>query len=135
MHQTHYEQFGKITGEAIIEGKPFSVDVNVVRDHSFGLREWRSFHRYVLHFLTAENGDHYAILVISMPICFSSLTVGYVVEKASKEMHPIRWCDFELYQHGESQPLPVDYGFSFKAGKRKDIMSRFVCNVWQIFFS
>lgn len=91
--------------------------MDVVRDHSFGLREWRSFHRYVLHYFTAENGDQFAILIISMPICFSCLTIGYVIKGDTKEIHPIQWSDFELYQQGESQPPPVDYGFSFKAGE------------------
>lgn len=116
VHQTHYEQFGKLTGEAIIEGKSFNFDVDLVRDHSFGVREWRSFHRYVLHFFTTENGDRFAIFNISMPICFSNITMGYVVEADTKKIHTVSWSDFELYQQGESEPMPVDYGFTFKAG-------------------
>lgn len=90
--------------------------MDVVRDHSFGLREWRSFHRYVLHYITAENGDRYAVMIISMPICFSSVTMGYVVDGYTKQIHPVKYCNFELYQQGDSEPPPVDYGFRFTAG-------------------
>lgn len=119
VHQTHYEQFGKITGTATIDGRPHGLSVDVVRDHTYGTREWRTFHRYALHFFTAENGDRFAVMVISMPVCFSSLTIGYVYEKSTNQIVAVRWCDLELHQQGETPPPPRDFGFSFGAGEKR----------------
>lgn len=91
--------------------------MDVIRSHSFGLKEYSSIHRHVSHYLTAENGDCFAIMSISMPIYISSVTVGYVITGDTKEMYHVKWSDFELYQQAESQPLPADYGFTFTAGR------------------
>ncbi|KAJ3642305.1 hypothetical protein Zmor_025104 [Zophobas morio] len=116
-HQTHYEQHGDVTGVVTINGKKYNVDINAVRDHSFGLqREWRNFHRYGLHFFAAENGDRFNVGKICLPISFSRLTIGYVYSAKDKKMYPVKWCDLELYQHGEDGNPPLNYSFSFSAG-------------------
>ncbi|XP_044271324.1 uncharacterized protein LOC123015587 isoform X2 [Tribolium madens] len=122
-HQTHYEQHGDIKGVAIINGRSFKININAVRDHSFGLqREWRNFHRYGLHFVTAENGDRFNVGKICLPISFSRLTIGYVYSAKEDKIHPVRSCDLELYQHGEGGDPPEDYAFSFEAGKKRYLM-------------
>lgn len=71
-HQTHYEQFGTLKGLVTVDGVEYSLNVDSVRDHSFGdHREWRIFHRYVLHFVALENGDRIHLGRICIPIMFS----------------------------------------------------------------
>lgn len=71
-HQTHFEQYGIVHGQAHINGVAFTIDTCGFRDHTFGLkRDWKQFHRYVLHFLQLENGDAITIGIVSMPVMFS----------------------------------------------------------------
>nr|XP_037872718.1 uncharacterized protein LOC101746561 isoform X2 [Bombyx mori] len=117
LHQTHYEQMGVITGIVKVDGKQYELNMPAVRDHSFGpFRDWRTFHRYVYHFIFLDNGDCMAIGSVSQPAILSHLTIGYYCRKSDQAVFPVEWCDFQLYQHGEMQTLPKDYGFMFKAG-------------------
>ncbi|XP_068632007.1 uncharacterized protein [Battus philenor] len=117
LHQTHYEQMGFIKGTAVVDGKEYLLNMPCVRDRSFGpLREWRNFHRYVYHFIFLENGDSMAVGTVSEPTVLSHLTIGYVCLKSSHTVLPVDSCDFQLYQHGENEVLPKDYGFVFGAG-------------------
>ncbi|GAB0086204.1 hypothetical protein DMENIID0001_002090 [Sergentomyia squamirostris] len=113
-HQTHYEQYGDVKGYVIIEDEKYDISVNSVRDHSFGLqRDWKIFHRYVMHFFTLEDGTRITIGVISIPVNFSSIFVGFVTEKDGKN-YPVKECNFKLYQHGEHGNPPKNYAFSFE---------------------
>lgn len=71
-HQTHYEQYGQISGTATIDGVPYPLRMPCVRDHSYAvMRDWRNFHRYVMHFFSMENGDRVTVGVVSIPVTFS----------------------------------------------------------------
>ncbi|CAH0555739.1 unnamed protein product [Brassicogethes aeneus] len=119
-HQTHYEQHGQLEGVVTVNGTDYKLDLNTVRDHSFGVkREWRNFHRYGLHFFSAQNGDRFSVGMICMPISFSRLTMGYVYSKEDDKIYPVSDCDLQLYQHGENAEPPKDYAFSFCAGGKK----------------
>lgn len=73
-HQTHFEQYGKVEGFAVIDEKEYEINTFGVRDHSFGYkRDWSDFHRYVIHWIQLENGDAITIGVISAPVMFSRL--------------------------------------------------------------
>ncbi|XP_063239750.1 uncharacterized protein LOC134540767 [Bacillus rossius redtenbacheri] len=115
-HQTHYEQMGIMNGTAIVDGDKHQLDLKVFRDHSFGhKRDWSLFHRYVLHVMFLENDLRVAVVVVSQPCTFSRLESGFV-NTPEGDIHPLEWCDFELYQHGEGGTPPTDYAFQFKAG-------------------
>lgn len=71
-HQTHYEQYGDIKGHAIIDNETYPLFLNSFRDHSYGkMRDWKLFHRYVIHFFSLENGDRITVGVVSLPVTFS----------------------------------------------------------------
>lgn len=75
-HQSHYEQFGVLKGTAKVDGIEFPLNIDTLRDHSFGdHREWGNFHKYVLHFVSLENGDRIQIGKICMPILFSRYNI------------------------------------------------------------
>ncbi|XP_041978291.1 uncharacterized protein LOC121732474 [Aricia agestis] len=116
LHQKHYEQMGFIAGTVTIDGKSHEIHIPCVRDRTCAtIREWRNFHRYVLHFIFLENGDCMAVGSVSQPSILSHLTIGYVCRK-DQTVCAVDSCDFQLYQHGEHQILPKDYGFTFEAG-------------------
>nr|XP_049699927.1 uncharacterized protein LOC110375695 [Helicoverpa armigera] len=117
LHQTHYEQMGVIEGTVTVDGKEHSINIPCVRDHSFGpFRDWRTFHRYVYHFMFLENGDCLAIGTVCQPAVLSHLTIGYLCRQSDQAVLPVQSSDFKMYQHGENQILPKDYGFTFEAG-------------------
>ncbi|XP_063533596.1 uncharacterized protein LOC134743893 [Cydia strobilella] len=122
-HQTRYEQMGHLLGTVTINGLTTDISMPCVRDHSFGnYRDWRNFHRYVLHFLYLENGDCLTVGCVSQPVVISHLTIGYLCRKADQTIFPVKSTDFKLYQHGENGILPKDYGFSFKAGGERYVV-------------
>ncbi|KAJ0177157.1 hypothetical protein K1T71_007166 [Dendrolimus kikuchii] len=115
-HQSHYEQMGYLKGTVLIDGKEHTLNMPCIRDHSFGhVRDWKTFHRYVLHFMFLENGDCLAVGSVSQPVLLSHLTIGYVCRASDQKVVPITYSDFKLYHHGENQILPRDYGFVFVA--------------------
>ena len=48
-HQSHYEQFGRVVGRAVVDGIEYPLDMNTMRDHTVAAkRDWRLMHRYGL---------------------------------------------------------------------------------------
>ncbi|KAM3964521.1 uncharacterized protein ACR2FA_001491 [Aphomia sociella] len=119
LHQAHYEQMGFIKGTVTIDGKEHTINMPCVRDHSFGpFRDWRTFHRYVYHFMFLENGDFVAVGNVCQPAVLSNLIIGYYCRESDQRVYPIDACDFQMYQHGEDQIMPKDYGFVFEAARQ-----------------
>ncbi|XP_038113152.1 uncharacterized protein LOC6051478 [Culex quinquefasciatus] len=119
-HQTHYEHFGTLNGIVLINGIEFPLSLDCMRDHSFGeQRNWKNFHRYVMHFVHLENGDCITVGVICMPVTFSSLEVGFVSISHEKCNYAVTNVEFDLYQFGENGKPPVDYAFNFYTGNKR----------------
>ncbi|KAL3269693.1 hypothetical protein HHI36_008753 [Cryptolaemus montrouzieri] len=122
-HQTHYEQHGNIKGNILIDGKVFPINMESMRDHTFGNhREWRNLHKYNLQMFTTENGDRFTVGDVCFPLTVSSFKMGYVYSAADKKIYPITYNDFQLYQHGESGKPPQDYAFTIEAGGKTYIV-------------
>ncbi|OWF52519.1 hypothetical protein KP79_PYT06824 [Mizuhopecten yessoensis] len=116
VHQTHYEQFGEITGIVNIAGVgDKTIKVQGVRDHSYGnVRDWRYFHRYAITYATLVDKTAICIGCISMPITMTSLTIGYVIHPdGTKE--PVSSSEFQLADHGEDGHPPKELSFKFTA--------------------
>jgi len=115
-HQSHYEQFGQLTGTVEVNGKVHDLELDVMRDHTHGsTRDWRLMHRYGVQNFTTKNGLRGFIGVVSQPSTFSTLELGYIY-KPSGEAVAVQEVDLPLWQHGEGGDAPLDYGFRFKAG-------------------
>ncbi|CAH1778686.1 unnamed protein product [Owenia fusiformis] len=115
-HQTHYEQFGEMKGSLQIDGgTEMMIALRGVRDHSYGVRNWHSIYRYIIHMGHLEDGRSFHIGVISMPGALSYLKMGFLMQANSRQF-PITWTDLDLANNGENQDAPGDYAFSFKAG-------------------
>ncbi|XP_077291561.1 uncharacterized protein LOC143914977 isoform X2 [Arctopsyche grandis] len=117
-HQSHYEQFGKITMSAEIDGEKFHATLDSFRDHSSGhKRDWELMHRYAFHHIFCEDGKSATVGVICQPSTATNFEVGVVcLPDEKKSIYPLEWCNLELYQHGENGKSPVDYAFQFQAG-------------------
>lgn len=81
-------------------------------------REWKDFHRYGLHMVTLEDGTRFGLGVVSCPINFAHLELGYVY-KPDGTVVPLQKCDLMLYEHGEDGTPPLDYAFNFWAGNKQ----------------
>ncbi|XP_023703367.1 uncharacterized protein LOC111862314 isoform X2 [Cryptotermes secundus] len=118
-HQTHYEQHGSFEGHVVINGNKYPLCLDGARDHSYARkRDWSNFHRYVIHFITLENGARMTITVVCVPMVFSRMAMGYMY-KPDDTLLPIQWCDLKLQYHGENGKPPSDYSFFFQAGGEK----------------
>ncbi|XP_055551031.1 uncharacterized protein LOC129733288 isoform X2 [Wyeomyia smithii] len=121
-HQTHYEHYGILKGNVHIDGAKYELNLDCIRDHSYGeQRNWKLFHRYVMHFIHLENGDRITVGIICMPCTFSSLEVGFLSLSKNKVNLSISNVNMNLYRYGEQGTPPVDYAFQFYAGNKKYI--------------
>ena len=67
-HQSHYEQFGEVTGLVSVDGQERALKVSVMRDHTHGSnRDWTLMHRYCLHNFTCQDGTRGFLGVVSQP--------------------------------------------------------------------
>ncbi|GFO33376.1 hypothetical protein PoB_005988100 [Plakobranchus ocellatus] len=116
-HQTHYEQFGEITGVVHVDGHPDQhLKVQGVRDHSYGnIRDWRSIHRYALNYAYLEDGSAVFIGTICMPSMLSRLDFGYVFHPDGT-MDSTKETDFEFYNWGDDGEAPQFFEVNFTAG-------------------
>ncbi|BFZ09953.1 hypothetical protein BsWGS_12992 [Bradybaena similaris] len=129
LHQTHYEQFGEITGSVHVSSYQVQeVKVQGVRDHSYGnIRDWGLFHRYALNYAHLEDNTALCVGAICMPVTLSRLVVGYVFHPDGT-MDPVTGTDFEFYNHGDDGNPPDKLVVNFKAGNKQ---YHLVCEVIQ----
>lgn len=117
-HQSHYEQFGDVSGSVSIDGFERQFKVNVMRDHTHGsTRDWTLMHRYCLHNFTCKNGLRGFLGIVSQPGTFSQLELGYIYNKKGEKL-PVQEVDFPIWNFGENGTDSEDYGFKFKAGNK-----------------
>ncbi|XP_025114920.1 uncharacterized protein LOC112576575 isoform X2 [Pomacea canaliculata] len=115
-HQTHYEQWGELRGTLTVEGHPpQNLRLTAIRDHSFGVRKWTDFYRYVYCFLHIENGMTLQIGAISQPGMFSHLRTGCLMYP-SRDRVAVSDVIFNLWNVGEEeQQPPAKWSLSFVA--------------------
>ncbi|ELU09306.1 hypothetical protein CAPTEDRAFT_151881 [Capitella teleta] len=116
-HQTHYEQFGTITGIVSFENYPEQeLHVRGVRDHSYGnFRDWKDLHRYAIQYFTLRDGTAFCVGNICFPKTMSRLIIGYVMHPDG-QMDTVSSTNLELWKAGEDGVDPDEMEFSFSAG-------------------
>ena len=78
-HQSHYEQFGEVSGLVIVDGQERALKVSVMRDHTHGSnRDWTLMHRYCLHNFTCQDGTRGFLGVVSQPGNKTHVTISNV---------------------------------------------------------
>ncbi|RUS86660.1 hypothetical protein EGW08_005534 [Elysia chlorotica] len=120
VHQTHYEQFGEISGLVHVEGHPDqSVKVQGLRDHSYGnVRDWKTIHRYALNYAYLEDGSSVFIGTICIPSMLSRMDFGYVFHPDGK-MDTAERSDFEFNDWGDDGEDPEHFEVNFVAGGKQ----------------
>lgn len=76
--QTHYEQNGHLEGALALGDREILIDMNCVRDHSFGKRDWNYMNKHYWLMALAENGDMINISMVSYP-ALHHLDAGNVI--------------------------------------------------------
>ncbi|XP_056007793.1 uncharacterized protein LOC125666697 isoform X2 [Ostrea edulis] len=118
-HQTHYEQWGELSGKVEIEGREEQfLRLKTIRDHSYGVRNWRSIYRYVIHFIFTEDGASIQVGVVCMPDNMSHLKVGYLVFPSS-QTYSVEDSDLQLWKIAPDEGPLNEYSFNFTAGGLK----------------
>lgn len=120
-HQSHYEQMGRIEGTVVVDGHPYVLRLDSMRDHSYGhKREWKLMHRYGLHMFATKDGLQGNVGIICQPATCTQLEMGYIYEDG--KMLPVSRVNLPLWQHGENGHPPSDYAFSFVAGGKQYVV-------------
>ncbi|KAL8583173.1 hypothetical protein ACOMHN_046557 [Nucella lapillus] len=116
LHQTHYEQWGELKGTLSIEGHPTQhLRLKSIRDHSFGVRRWTDFHRYIYCFLYIESGITLQVGAVSQPGMLSHLRTGCLTY-ATGEVVPVSAVSLNLWEVGEQEGHPpAQWAFTFVA--------------------
>jgi len=114
-HQTHYEQHGSLQG-VICYGELSRNNIDWLqlkgmRDHSFGMRHWGMFYRYVTHLLTLDNGSFCHLSFISTPL-FNHFVCGFLVSATGTQLAIIK-SNRHLRDLGENGVPPKDYSLNF----------------------
>lgn len=105
-HQTHYEQWGELKGTMSIEGhETQQLRLKAIRDHSFGVRRWTDFYRYIYCFLYIENGTTLQIGAVSQPGMLSHLKTGCLTYPTG-EIATVTSLNLNLWEVGETEQQP-----------------------------
>lgn len=116
-HQTHYEQCGELSGTIEVEGYPAKqVYLKSFRDHTFGVRNWKMFNRYAVHYIWVEEiGVMAMVVVLWMPDYITFLKSGYIMY-ANGDTCPVTDVGIDLVDLTKDRIPPEKYSFTFKAG-------------------
>ncbi|PAA57872.1 hypothetical protein BOX15_Mlig020324g1 [Macrostomum lignano] len=119
VHQTHYEQFGEITGPVYVDDeKVADLKLQGARDHSYGNhRVWSDLYRYGLQYIYLQDRTCIAIGCVSMPNYLSNLVIGFVCTPDGR-VSPVRQSDFRLYNEGQDGRPSTDFRIRCLAGGR-----------------
>ncbi|KAH9515754.1 hypothetical protein Btru_011904 [Bulinus truncatus] len=132
-HQSHYEQWGELRGHLNIEGQEeMQLILQCVRDHSFGNRDWRCLHRYIIHYIYLDTGMSIQVGIVSQPNLMSHVKIGYV-SYANGDIVPVTDVNLNIWEVGEdTKDPPKKWSFSFEADGRTYFVnaSRGTTPVW-----
>ncbi|XP_075045454.1 uncharacterized protein LOC142104589 [Mixophyes fleayi] len=110
-----YEQWGRHVVELTIAGQPaIGMCITGIRSHSYGIRDWAEFHRYVMFLMHFENGTFVHLNLVSIPRSTNHFIVGYVIHTEGKA--GIDWSDAHLFHIADDRIIKDNYRIRFTAG-------------------
>ncbi|XP_075704476.1 uncharacterized protein LOC142708441, partial [Rhinoderma darwinii] len=110
-----YEQWGSLQAEVSITGEAERrVSLSGIRSHSYGVRNWADFHRYVMFLMHFENGTSVHLNIVSLPQTTRHLLVGYVFFPGG-EKSGIDWSDAHLSNLADDRVIEKNYQIRFTA--------------------
>jgi hypothetical protein len=76
--QTHYEQFGRLTGTVTFGDEKVELSLPAVRDHSFGSRDWTTWDRH--YFISGVTADGHGFTAVAIRYDFCGpLYAGFTI--------------------------------------------------------
>jgi len=82
IRKMHLEQSGRMTGTITIDGKVNKINWRSIRDHSWGIRLWRTWKRHIWLCGILDNGEAFNLSLISYTF-MGQLSAGYLTQKGS----------------------------------------------------
>ncbi|KAM3920333.1 uncharacterized protein RB166_014731 [Leptodactylus fuscus] len=113
-----YEQWGSLRAEVFIGDHEYKMSLNGIRSHSYGVRNWADFHRYVMFLMHFENGMSVHLNIVSLHKTTRHFIVGYVFFPDRKKAG-IEWSDAHLMNLADDRVIKENYEISFTAGGQK----------------
>ncbi|XP_040265471.1 uncharacterized protein LOC120980429 [Bufo bufo] len=111
-----YEQWGGLKAKVSIGGDPErQMSLSGIRSHSYGVRDWAQFHRYIMFLIHFENGMFVHLNIVSLPKTTRHLIIGYVFFPAGDKAG-IEWSDAHLSNLADDRAIKENYQISFTAG-------------------
>ncbi|XP_025058906.1 uncharacterized protein LOC102384026 isoform X4 [Alligator sinensis] len=112
---SRYEQWGQQIGEIEIENhQKRELFLRGIRTHSYGIRNWEEFYRYVMLLMHFEDGTSAHLTVLCKPATTTHLAVGYVLFPNGKKAG-IDWTDASLAEMADDGIIKDTYRVSFTA--------------------
>ncbi|CAN2389254.1 PEP-utilising enzyme, partial [Pristimantis euphronides] len=111
-----YEQWGCLEAEVLIFGEAERcMTLRGVRSHSYGVRNWADFHRYVMFLMRFENGASVHLNIVSLSKTTRHFLVGYMIFPDGKKAG-IEWSDAHLSNLADDRDIKENYQICFTAG-------------------
>jgi hypothetical protein len=83
-HQVHYEQLGDISGILTLGGQSKNIEIQAIRDHSYGKRDWAYMDRHIWLMALMENGEALNVNMVRYP-AVNELQTGYLISRGSED--------------------------------------------------
>ncbi|XP_014664207.1 PREDICTED: uncharacterized phosphotransferase YvkC-like isoform X2 [Priapulus caudatus] len=102
-HQ-RYEVCGQLFGKLTVAREPErTLLLRGVRQHSWGIRDWTTYNRYMSHCGYLEDGTFFSFSAASIPSFLSHIVSGYVILPCG-QTRTLKSTDLHLSLHGEITP-------------------------------
>lgn len=115
-NQRHYEQCGSLSGELIIDGKVYPLNLAAGRDHSFGRRNWSYMNRHFWIFAVDEAGNGINISLVSYP-AVDEIWAGFTTMFGKVDSITAVQCNTNLDKAGHSDGK-VHLDITLASGKK-----------------
>ncbi|XP_014666023.1 PREDICTED: uncharacterized phosphotransferase YvkC-like [Priapulus caudatus] len=111
-----YEVCGQLLGKLTVEGEAErTLLLRGVREHSFGIRDWKTYNRYISTWGYLKDGTLYSFSASSIPDLLSHIVSGYIVLPSGQRC-VLKSTDLHLSRLGEFTQPPDKFDFNAVAG-------------------
>jgi hypothetical protein len=118
--QTHYEQFGQLTGTATFGDEKVELNLPSVRDHSFGSRDWSTWERH--YFMSGITADGYGFTAVAIRYDFCGpLYAGFTIAPDGKSDAIVGCTRLEDLTAAEVWPTKGSLALTTRSGARHTV--------------
>lgn len=114
-NQVHCEQSGKLTGSLVLDGKEISLELNAMRDHSFGRRDWNFMNNHFWLTCLFEDGTMFNANVASFA-SIQSVATGFIED--GKEVNGVSAAKVDIEIENYKVPEKFSYSGEFANGEK-----------------